>query len=400
MRLKIFSYVFWPEQFLINELARELSALNIEIEVVTGLPNYPQGEFFSGYGLLKGPYVENYGPVRISRYPVLARKKGFAFLALNYFSHMCGAFLRIFRVEKADWAFVYATSPITTALPALFWAWLRGAKVCIWLQDLWPDSVAAVGASGKKSFFYRCIGGLVRFIYSQTDLMLIQSPGFAGHLKEFGYRGVSYVVPNWAPSVDMGMTERPPWLPLFPEKFLLTFAGNVGKAQSVETLLQAAEILKTEKDLHFLIVGDGSELSRMREQAKERKLENISFLGRQPLADMPGLFRASDALLVSLKRDPIFEKTIPSKVQAYMAAGRPLVGSLDGVGRELILTAQCGVCAPAEDAGAMAQEILNLKRSSPEQRKNFADNASSYSFQNFTKERIVGQIYNYLERHK
>jgi glycosyltransferase involved in cell wall biosynthesis len=129
-------------------------------------------------------------------------------------------------------------------------------------------------------------------------------------------------------------------------------------------------------------------------------LHNTHFLGRRPVQDMPGLFKASDLLLVSLTRDPIFARTIPSKVQAYMAAGRPLIGSLDGVGADVILQAKCGLSAPAEDVNNLAAGIMQIFRKGPEERKALGDNARSYFYQNYRKERIIEQIFKILELHK
>ena len=400
LKINLFTYVFWPEQFLVNELVQEISKQN-DVTVLTGLPNYPKGDFFEGYSNSKGPFEQKVDNAKIRRYLMLPRKKGFFRLILNYLSHVFGAGVTQYHLPKADWAFVFATSPITTALPAILWARLNSAKVCIWLQDLWPDSVAAVGATNRNSLLYKILGLVVSFVYKHTDLMLIQSPGFSDNLKEFGYSGPVHVVSNWAPGVDFEKSQIPSWLSDLPqEKFTVTFAGNVGKAQAIDTVMEAIEKLSSSTHIQFVIVGDGSELERVQKVASIKKLSNVGFYGRKTLEDMPGLFKRSDALLVSLKKDPIFAKTIPSKIQAYMAAGRPLIGSLDGTGSEVILTAKSGFVAKAEDSSALAQAILKLSLASVAERAEMGANARSHFSKNYQKDQIIGQIVSYLERYK
>lgn len=400
MKISLFSYVFWPEQFLINELVRDLDKSKISINVLTGLPNYPAGEFFEGYTLTKGPYVQHHYGAMIRRYPIVPRKKGFFWRILNYGSHLLGALLAQFSLSKADWAFVFATSPITTAIPAIIWAKLNHAKVCIWLQDLWPESVLAVGAASRKSLIYKVLGKIVSWIYQRTDLILIQSPAFKDNLNEYGYNGPVHVVPNWAPDVNYQSTNTPAWLLDLPTKFTVTFAGNVGIAQAVDTVIEAAIILKSNSDIQFAIVGDGSELARIKEIVQKHALSNVYFFGRRPLEDMPALFRRSGVLLVSLRDDLIFAKTIPSKIQAYMASGKPLIASLNGAGADIILEAKCGFSVPAEDGECLAEAIEKMALLSEEDRRILGDNARSYFYENYRKDRIIEQIISYLERYK
>ncbi len=400
LKLNIFSYVYWPEQFLINEMAEDIVQRGYEINVLTGLPNYPKGDFYDGFSLAGGPYLQEHKGVKIRRYPIFARKTGFPRLMMNYISHLLGALSIKNKIPQADWAFVFATSPITTAIPAIFWARRNKAKVCIWLQDLWPDSVAAVGATNRNSILYKILGKMVAWIYKNTDLILIQSPGFADNLKEFGYKGPSHVIPNWAPGLDFKDATVPSWLNDLPAKFTVTFAGNVGKAQAIDTVIEAAKILKDKEHIQFLVVGDGSELERVRGIARAEDLQNVQFYGRKPIEDMPGLFKRSDALLVSLKKDPIFARTIPSKVQAYMAAGKPLVGSLDGVGSQVIQEAQAGFTAPAENSTELAGVLLKMAELTDVERQKLGDNARHYFSQNYEKGRIISHIIEHLERYK
>ncbi|QDK45345.1 glycosyltransferase WbuB [Bdellovibrio sp. ZAP7] len=394
MRVAIHSYVYYPESFLVNELAAELVARGYAVQAYTGLPNYPKGEFFAPYSLLSGPYTEKHEGVEIIRYPIVPRKKGFFWLALNYLSHLVSGLLCSFRLEKVDAHIVFATSPITTAIPAIIKARFTGAKVIIWLQDLWPESVSAVGALGRKSISYKIIGSMVRWIYKNTDVMLIQSPAFRSNLNEFGFKGKIVDVPNWAPSeIEQTKKEEPSWLKEFPQNELtITFAGNIGKAQAVSTVLSAANSLKHHQEIKFVFVGDGSQKEWAEKYVRDRELPNVIFFGRRAVADMPALFRRSSALLVSLSDEPIFSMTIPSKIQAYMAAGRPIVGCLNGAGADVIRQSGCGLVASALNSEELSQVILNFKNSSKDQVSEFAANGKSYYQKHFAKEVAINAI--------
>lgn len=395
-KINIFTYVYWPEQFLINELAESLSQQGNSVSVLTGLPNYPKGEFYPGYSLIKGPYSERVGEIQVVRYPIRPRKSGFINLSINYLSHLISAVVTQFRLPKADWGFVFATSPITTAIPAILWAKLNNAKVCIWLQDLWPDSVSAVGAINKKSATYRILGYVVRWIYSHVDLMMIQSPGFKDNLLEFGYSGPVVVVPNWAPDVEFKDPIIPGWLSANDEGIHITFAGNIGIAQGIDTIISAARNLKTEENIHFHIVGDGSDLQRIENETKD--LKRVHFYGRKPVNDMPGLFKKSTALLVALKKDPIFETTIPSKIQAYMASGKPILAAIDGIGAQVIEDSGSGLVGPAGNVDKLIQNILKIRSMSFEERELMGKKARTHYDQNFTKTATIRLIEKSLQQ--
>lgn len=393
MRVVIHSYVYYPEQFLINELSEGLVKCGHQVQVYTGLPNYPKGDFHKGYSLLGGPYRETWKNHEIVRYPVTPRKKGFKLLAINYLSNLFFGTLCLARLKKADVHFVFATSPITTAIPAILKARLTGAKVCLWLQDLWPESVTAVGATGQRSILQRILGRVVRWIYKRVDLVMIQSPGFRDNLNRYGYEGPIVNVPNWAPSIEKNDSNMPDWLMDFPEDdFTVTFAGNIGKAQAVLTVLDSAYELKDTPGIRFVFVGDGSAKNEAQVYVAERQMANVLFFGRRPTEDMPHLFEKSSALLVSLSDDPIFSLTIPSKLQAYMSASKPILGSLSGVGADLILDSGGGLVSPALDASGLTQNVLKLRALSVQERAEMGARSRSYFEKNFTKEKVIAHI--------
>lgn len=392
--------MFWPEHFLVNELAKELSHKRHDVTVLTGLPNYPHGYLFERYSLLSGPWTESFSGCRVFRVPLLPRGKGLFRLALNYASFILFGCLGLVRLRKRkfDVSFVFATSPITAAIPAIVYKLFTRTPVVIWVQDLWPESLLAVRALNEKHILYKCVGLLVKWIYKHCDMILIQSPAFEKNVRKFleGKSVPIQYVPNWF-SPEVAAENKANWLKDLPAGFKICFAGNVGLAQSVETILAAAKNLcsssgKNADPVQFVIVGDGSGLEQMKHSANEQGISNIHFFGRKPVEDMPSLFSACDALLVTLSKNEIFALTVPSKVQAYLTAGRPILASLDGEGARVILEGKAGLASPAEDVDSLVSNILALKGMSVNERATMGLNGRRYFEANFTKDRIIGEI--------
>ncbi|WP_412473944.1 glycosyltransferase family 4 protein [Halobacteriovorax sp. YZS-1-1] len=391
MKISIFSYVYKPENFLINDLAESLAYSN-QVEVLTGLPNYSKEGFYPGYNLL-GPYNETINRIRIVRYPLLARKSGLLRLVFNYFTSIVGSLLSIFRLKKSEVTFVFATSPIFTAIPAIIFAKLRGGKVVIWLQDLWPESFFAITNRSPNSFLGRVLGSIVKWIYKNTDLMLIQSNDFRINLEKYGYKGRIEWVPNWAK--EDKAEDCPKWIDEIPnDKFVITFAGNIGVAQKLETLADAVLELNDER-IHLAVVGDGREKERLENLYSDSNL--IKFYGRKPAGDMPYLFEKADALAVILKKDPAFSLVVPSKVQSYLMAKKPIIASLDGAGANLINELQVGVISPSEDVDELAKNIKRLISISSEERFEMGERAFNAYAKYFKQEKVIKRIEELLQ---
>ncbi|MEH0860063.1 glycosyltransferase family 4 protein [Halobacteriovorax sp. DPLXC-1] len=386
MKISIFTYVYKPESFLINELA-EFLAKNNQVEVLTGLPNYSKDCLYDGYSY-KGPYREKVNNVTILRYPIILRKSGFIRLALNYITSILSASFSVFRLRKSDIAFVFATSPIFTAIPAIFFAKFRGAKVVIWLQDLWPESFFAIINRNPNGILGKFLGLIVRWIYRYTDLILIQSNDFRTNLEKYNYRGRIEWIPNWAKEVKS--ITRPLWVDEIPsDKFVITFAGNIGVAQKLETLIEAVSKLNN-NIIHLAIVGDGREKENLENKYKNN--EFIRFYGRKPTGDMTYLFEKSDALAVVLKNDPAFSLVVPSKVQSYLMAKKPILASLNGAGANLIKELSVGLVAPAENVDALAKRIDEMINLSTEERQKIAVNAYQSYEKFFSEKKVISRV--------
>ena len=394
MRLLIVSQYFWPESFRINEIAKTLVEKGIEVVVLTGKPNYPRGTIFPGY-CAWGCQRESYQGININRIPLLPRGGGGWRLALNYASFVLSGLIFapwILRGKKFDAIFIYAPSPILQTIPAIFLGWIKRCPVVLSVQDLWPESLAATGYVQNKTVL-KLVERVVRFIYKHTDLLLVQSRAFVESVSALasGTRVMYY--PN---SVDASFTKPAgsniPDVPGLGSGFSVMFAGNIGSAQAVAVIVEAATILREYSEIHFVILGDGSLREWMLQEAQQRGLSNLHLPGSFPVETMPGFMQQASVLLVTLADQPIFALTVPNKVQAYMASGRPIIASLNGEGARLVLEAGAGLAAPAENATALADTILSLYRETPADRETMGNNGRRYFQEHFNHDRLIDQL--------
>lgn len=394
MRIVIFSQYFWPENFPINNLCESLVARDVEVEVLTGKPNYPQGRIFDGYRA-SGCMRQEYRGARIVRIPLSPRGKGAFRLALNYLSFVVSGLIFapwVMRRKKFDAIFVYAPSPILQALPALLLGRMKRCPVVLWVQDLWPESLSATGYIPNR-LVLRLVAQVVRYIYRHTDLILVQSRAFEQPVRTLaGDTPIEYY-PN---SVSREFAEPPVGdaVPVdgLEEGFTVVFAGNIGQAQAVGVIVEAARLLKDYNEIRFVVVGDGSARPWMLTEIENDGLENVFLPGRFPLEAMPGILQRASVLLVTLADREIFAATIPSKVQAYMAAGRPIIACLNGEGARLVEEAEAGLACPAEDGQALAEAVLRVYRYPSERREELGRNGRGYYRQHFDHEDLVEQL--------
>jgi colanic acid biosynthesis glycosyl transferase WcaI len=395
MKVLIVTQYFWPESFRINDLAIGLAERGHDVTVLTGLPNYPEGRLFAGYGA-RGPWRERHRGIEIVRVPIVPRGRGGRLrLGLNYVSFALSASLfGALRVRNAvDAVLVYEPSPVTVGIPGALMRWLKAAPVLFWVQDLWPESLRATGAV-RSRWILAAVGRLVRWIYARSDYVLVQSRAFVGAVASAGVPAerIRYF-PNSAERSEGGAARAAP----LPEGFRILFAGNIGAAQDFVTILRAAELARAEARLRWIIVGDGRQRAWVEREIARRGLQDtVCLLGRHPPEAMPAFYAAADALLVTLRRDPIFALTVPSKLQSYLAAGKPILAALDGEGAAILAEAEAGLVAPSERPEALAEQAIRLSRTPPAERARMGESGRRYFARHFERERLLDQLEGWL----
>jgi len=387
---------FWPENFRINDLAFWLAEQQHDVNVLTGVPDYPAGQIYPGYGIFKRLF-ETYRGVSIMRFPLIPRGKGKAWnLFLNYVSSaLMSSILAPFYCHRHyDLIFVFETSPVTIALPAIVIKKRQSVPLILWVLDLWPESLSATGAIHSPCLL-KLVRGIVRFIYSQCDRLLVSSQGFCKSIMDTGgYQGVIDYFPNWVePEYTCELKLETESLPDLPGGFRIMFAGNIGVAQDFETILKAAEQLKGKPDIHWVILGDGRRLDWLKSEVTNRGMaENFYLLGRYPAEMMPVFFSQADVLLLTLRKDPIFALTVPGKLQSYMASGKPIIAGLDGEGAEFILEAKAGLVCPAESPRELAEKVLEMYRMSHKERLFMGERGRQFCTEHFNREKQFAKI--------
>ncbi|MBA5794021.1 glycosyltransferase family 4 protein [Flavobacterium sp. xlx-214] len=360
MNILIVTQYFYPETFKSTDLAFELQKRGHQVTVLTGIPNYPEGKIYEEYGYQKNRNQTIDG-VEIIRSLLLPRGSGGgARLFLNYYSFAFFASLmarKLAKKKKFDAIIVHEPSPITQFYPALTVKKIQKTPIYFWVMDLWPESLEIAGGVKNKSvlnYYKRVVQGF----YKESEKILITSKGFRKSILEKGdFADKIEYFPNWAEeSISEGETNYP--IPNLPEGFKILFAGNVGEAQDMDTIMKAALLLKSHKEIKFVIVGDGRKMPFVQDFIKEHKLqETVHTVGRFPVEAMATFFSKADLLLVSLKDDPIFNLTVPAKVQAYMSSGKPILAMLNGEGADTINEADCGFAVPASNEIKLSEVI-------------------------------------------
>ncbi|MFQ5345290.1 MAG: glycosyltransferase family 4 protein [Mariprofundus sp.] len=402
MKILIVSQYFWPENFRINDLALELKGRGHEVTILTGLPNYPAGRWFNGFGYASCGRSEWQG-ISIIRVPMLRRMSGRGWqLALNYMSYAMAASLLgpILCRGRFDVVLAYEPSPFTVGIPAAMMRWLKGAPMMFWVQDLWPESLTAAGAV-RSRYILKLVGSMVRWIYARCDRVLVQSEGFIKPAVAAGADpGRIRYFPNWAEDFYQPLVLPDDALEYaeMPVGFNIVFAGNMGEAQSLQTILEAVERLRDVPDIHWTMIGDGRRSSWMQEEAVKRGLDRIHFLGLRSPEQMPRYFSLADTLLATLRPDPVFSLTIPSKVQSYLACGRPIVAALDGEGARIIEAAGAGFAMPAGDAEGLADSILRLYNMKQTERDAMGCAARAYYDAHFKRKVLIDQLDKWIRK--
>lgn len=397
LRILIVSQYFWPENFHINHIARALQARGHTVTVLTGKPNYPAGSFFDGYSMF-GNDDEQIEGVRITRVPLISRgASGGVRLIANYVSFVIGA--RLFGFRKLDGPydviFAYQVSPITVGMPAIGAKRKFKAPILFWVLDLWPESISAAGKI-NNSWILAAVTRLVRYIYRSSDRVLIQSEAFRPRVEAKGTPPEKIVYfPQSTTSMfqPLSASDAPEEKVLMPSGFKLMFAGNIGHAQDFDTVIEAAEMLRDVPKIQWVVLGDGRRRKWLEQEVIRRDLsDRFHMLGAHPEDSMPRFFAHADAMLVTLRRDPIFSLTVPAKIQSYLACGKPIIAGLDGEGARIVEDAGAGIAAPAGNAKELSQAVRKMYELTKTDREEMGANALAYSQKHFGPESQIDHL--------
>lgn len=357
LKILVICQYYHPEPVRITDICEELVKRGHQVTVLTDIPNYPMGDIYNGYEKGKNR-IELINGVEVHRVFTIPRKKNAIMRLLNYhsFSFFSKRYIRKLD-DDYDVVLVNQLSPVMMANAGIKYKKKYNKKVIMYCLDIWPESLCA-GGIRKNSLIYKVYFKISKKIYQTMDKILITSKSFSNYLEDnFNIEKdkVEYL-PQYAESLfDKDKCKKES-----NKKIDLLFAGNIGKAQSIDTIIDAANILKGNKNLFFHIVGDGQELDRLKNKVNELKLKNVIFYGRKPVEKMPKYYSMADAMLVTLCGDSLISNTLPGKVQTYMAAGKPIIASANGETKDVIEEAKCGFCSEADNSKELANNINNF----------------------------------------
>jgi glycosyltransferase involved in cell wall biosynthesis len=379
----LISQVFYPEQFPINLLAESLKKKGYNISVLTGYPTYPK--FYKYFRFFKiYPSVSYFKKIKIFRIPIFPRiNNSPVILIMNYMSFIINSILIapffLFR-KKVDYIFIYATSPLLQALIGVFVKKVKKSKLIVWVQDLWPESLEYTGYVKNKFILY-IIKKIVKFIFDHSDLILVQSNSFKKNIQKITNKKIDIL---YNPSKNLFFKKKLH----YNKKIKYLYAGNIGSVQSVETIVEIAKKFKKNKYINFEIIGDGSRVGRIKDLIKKYKLKNIIVKSSKSYNQIKKEIYNADILIVTLKKHGLSEKTIPSKIQAYMSSGKPILCTIEGESAKLIKQANCGfVCK--NNPKSLNKTIKRINTTKKSKLKKLGENGKKYFLKNFTVDKVT-----------
>ncbi len=396
MNILIVSQYFWPENFRINELAYELSQSGNKVIVLTGYPNYPEGKIYQDFLRNRNKFRE-YKGIKIIRVPHLARGKTRFSLLCNYLSFTFNAsilgLLKLYKY-KFDSVFIFQTSPVFVGIPASIISYFKKSSQIMWILDLWPETLSAVGIF-KRKWQIEIIRKFVNVIYSRCDVLLTQSKSFKKEIKNFERNRIIYF-PAWSESDFINASKEPAKEIKFQkDKFTLMFAGNIGEAQDFPSIIKTADYLikLNFNDFRIVIIGEGRKKDWLRSEIKKRKLDkHFELLDKYPLKRIPSFFAHADALLVSLTKKDVFKLTIPGKVQTYLSSGIPILGMIEGEGASVIRDSKSGYVCNSGDYKNLSKFIIKLSKINKKKRIELGLNGINYCKKEFNKRTLMKRL--------
>lgn len=389
---------FWPETFQINSVAENLAKKkNIKLTVLTGLPNYPDGEIYKKYKKINKLYQENYKNINIYRCPVIPRKKGNALnLIINYLSFIIFGIIYFNKIKfkkKIDYILTYSTSPITSNLTAIFLKKKYNTKLAIWLQDIWPESVEATGHI-KNKFILKIILLIVKYILKNADIIFVPSKGFIKNtFNKVKNKKIVYIPNSCFNNPKNLKNNLPKKLDyLLKKKKCFVYSGNIGKAQNISSIVDAAEKLKNKKNIFFIIIGNGSEKKNIQQKIQLLELKNILMIPQSSYDDVIKISTRASGLLITLENHWLFNLYIPNKFQNYLRLKIPILGSIDGEVAKIINKKKIGFACAPNNVNQFAKNIIKVSNLKSREIKKIRNNCKRLLIDEFSSKRQIEKI--------
>jgi len=401
-RILVVCQHFWPESFRINDICDSFVEHEYEVEVLCGIPNYPEGEFYEGYGLTK-KRRQNKSGIKIRRcFEIKRGNNSYVRIFLNYISFPISSLFSLpylFR-QKYDIIFLYQTSPVMMSLTGILLGRLKKIETVMYVLDLWPENLYSV-LDIKNKLLRRYMSWVSKWYYCKADKLISNSKKLLTLLKERTEKDDSKItyIPHFCEKLYETEIVDPALKIKFSNSFNLVFTGNISPAQSFETVISAAKILKNEaiKNINWIIVGDGMSRTWLENEVKKENLNDcFIFIGQVPMTEIPKYTHIADVLFACLAKAEFMDCALPGKVLSYYAAGKPLVLSMDGEVQQIVKSSKAGYAIDSEDYTGLADAILKLYRASKEERKLMGENAKAYYFQNFERNINMGKLLKFM----
>lgn len=397
----VVSQYFYPETFRINDMCQEWVKRGYKVKVITGIPNYPMGKIFKGYGFTRKRH-EYWNGIEIYRIPLIPRGTGSLGMAANYLSFMVsGIIAGKIKSIKADLVFSFEVSPMTQVLTGISFARKLHVPHYLYVQDLWPENVITVTGINNP-LIIKPIDKMVDYIYNNADEIFATSPSFVEAICNRKVRVKEDKVHYWPQYAEefyqpMDKAVAKPTAEKYgipnDNSFKIIFTGNVGTAQGLQILPKTAEILRDE-NVKFVIVGDGRYLEDLRRDIKQRHVSNKFILvARQRAEIVPALLASCDAAFISFAKDELWTKTIPAKLQSYMACAMPVIAAAQGETARVINESGCGLCCGLGNAQQLSKLVQRMMQTDLAE---MSKKSREYFENNYAKSMLMDEMDKYL----
>lgn len=402
MRILILTQYYYPETFKSTDMGEELAKRGHHVDVLCGIPNYPEGKYYKGYGLFskRRERVNGVNIYRCFQSP-RGKKASPIALSLNYISFVLSAIAWVLFYfawrKKYDAIITHEPSPITQIIPAIFLGKIRRTPVYSWILDIWPDSMVSSVSERKAKILEPILSRVTEYVYRNSSFIMVSSKGMMDLVnRKHDYSNKLIYFPNWCD--DILALPKDDEIKL-PEGFNIMMAGNLNEGIGVDTVIEFIDSVSKLEDVKIILVGGGTKEQLIREELKKRGLNNCVMTGRLPFTKMPGLYAQADAMLLTLRKTNQLHlrATVPARMQSYMAAGKPILAMIDGCGKDIINESGCGFAADAGDFESLVNYIKDVVMKNPGDFKQKGEKSRAFFEQYYQKEHCISNLECYLK---